>query len=35
MNMSNWQECLYWVVRIGAITFPFAWGILDILTRSK
>jgi hypothetical protein len=35
MTATNWTECLYWVVRIGAIMFPFAWGIFDILTRGK
>lgn len=35
MNMSNMQEYLYWVVRIGAIMFPFAWGIFDVLTRGR
>ncbi len=35
MSPNNWQEYLYWVVRIGAIMFPAAWGIFDILTRGK
>jgi hypothetical protein len=35
MNISNWQDWLYWGLRIGAITFPFAWGIFEILTRGR
>lgn len=35
MGMSNVQEWVYWGLRIGAIMFPFAWGIFDILTRGR
>jgi hypothetical protein len=35
MNTKDWQYWLYWGLRIGAIMFPFAWGILDVLIRGK
>lgn len=35
MSMSNVQEWVYWGLRIGAIMFPFAWGIFDVLTRGR
>lgn len=35
MSEVNWQCCVYWGLRIGAIMFPFAWGIFDILTRGR